>query len=84
MQRLQLRGPRELELFKLIWISGGEGMADFPVKDVRKRIYYLRQRFRQTGLGIYIISVGNGKYALTRQSHERVAELLNIQPVNYQ
>ena len=85
MQRLKLRGPRETELFKLIWKSGDEGVdvADFPVKDGRKRIYFLRQRFKETGLGLDVVSLGNGKYVFPRETHERIAELLNAEPVNY-
>jgi hypothetical protein len=81
MQKLQLKGPRELELFKLIWKSGDEGVADFPVKDSRKRIYFLRQRFRETGLGLDIVTLGNGRYVFPRATHEKIAHILNALPL---
>ena len=83
MHRLNLHGARELELFKLIWQSGGDGVSEFPVIEIRKRIYQIRRRFREKGMSIDIVSLGDGKYAFTRASHERIAALLNASPVNY-
>ena len=66
----------ELQTFKLIWFSGTNGAQSFHVNNESRRKYIWFLRKKLDGLGIEIVNIGNGKYAFTRESHEKIAELL--------
>lgn len=75
MRRFSL-SKSELQTFKLIWFSGSNGAQDFQVNNESRRKYIWFLRKKLDGFGLEIVNIGNGRYVFTRESHEKIAELL--------
>jgi predicted glycosyltransferase involved in capsule biosynthesis len=76
MHRLGLNRS-EMLTFKAIWLSGDVGTTKFEIKEGRKYVYFLRKKLERFGINIVHLGLGSKRYAFDRDSHRRIAEVLN-------